>query len=82
MQQQGFTLIELVIVIAVVSIIGIISVMSWTGSAIDLGGQAKQLANDISYTQSLAMSKGTRYYLIITGTNTYQIRNASGTAQQ
>lgn len=81
LNQRGFTLIELAIVIIVIAIIGVVSFMKWTGTDINVGGQAKQLASDISYTQSLAMTKGVRYYLIITGTNTYQIRNASGSAQ-
>lgn len=81
-RHHGFSLIEMVIVISVIAIIGITSFMHWTGTHINVGGQAKQLASDITYAQSLAMTKGVRYYLIITGSNTYQIRNANGTAQQ
>lgn len=80
-RSQGFSLIELVMVIAVMAIIGVVSFLQWTGTNINAGAQAKQLAADIAYTQSLAMTKGVRYYLIITGGNTYQVRNASGTAQ-
>ena len=81
-RHHGFSLIEMVIVISVIAIIGVVSFMQWTGTDINVGGQAKQLASDIAYTQSLAMTKGVRYYLIITSSNTYEIRNASGTAQQ
>lgn len=78
-KNHGFTLMELVFVIAIIAIIGVVAMLSWISSDVNAGGQAKQLAQDIAYTQSLAMSKGARYYLIITGSTTYQIRNASGT---
>lgn len=77
--QQGFTLIELVIVILVISILSTFVIMNHPGTSINLGAEAKQLASDIRYTQALAMTKGTRYYLIKLSSTSYQINNAAGT---
>lgn len=78
--QDGFTLIELIAVILIISILSAVAMMNWQAGIIDLGGEAKQLAGDIRYTQSLAMTKGQRYYLIKQSATTYQIMNAAGTA--
>ena len=79
---DGFTLIELALVIIIVSIIAVVALLQLSPAGnINLGAQAKQLASDIRYTQSLSMNKDQRYYLsITTASNTYQILNASGTA--
>lgn len=78
-QQQGFTLIELIIVIMVISILASYAVMKHPGTTINLGAEAKQLASDIRYTQTLAMTKGERYYLQRNSAVSYQILSASGT---
>ena len=78
--QKGFTLLELVITIIILGALAVFTFSSWTGSTINLGGQTQQLANDIRYAQSLAMTKGQRYRWIKTSSNTYQIQNSSGTA--
>jgi len=44
---EGFTLIELITVIIVVSVLAVIPFINMPGSAINLDGQAQQLANDI-----------------------------------
>lgn len=77
-KQSGFTLLELVIVIIVLSIISTVVLFNWPGMTVNVGGQAQQLANDIRYTQALAMSKGQRYYLIKQSSTTYQIKSTSG----
>lgn len=80
-QMKGFTLIELIIVIVIVSILAAMPFLNWPSSSISLAGQAQQLANDIRYAQSLAMTKAQRYRLVIsTGSNSYQILNSAGTA--
>jgi prepilin-type N-terminal cleavage/methylation domain-containing protein len=78
---QGFSLIELSIVIILIAILAVMPFFNWPGSIVNLDGQAQQLAHDIRYAQSLAMSKGQRYRLVITtGTSSYQILNTAGTA--
>jgi len=78
---QGFTLIEVIIVIVIVSILAVAPFVSMPGSGLNLSGQAQLLANDIRYTQSLSMTKAQRYRLVITaGSNSYQILNTAGTA--
>lgn len=76
--QSGFTLIELLAVIVIAGILALMVTLQWP-TGINLGGQARQLANDIRYTQGLAMTKGQRYYLIKQSATTYQILNAAGT---
>ena len=76
---NGFSLIELVIVILITSILGVFTMPLWTDSSINVGAQADQLAADILYTQSLALTSGQRYYLIRTSGTAYQIRNSAGT---
>lgn len=77
---HGFTLIELVVVLVIIGILAIYPLFSWQGAAINLDGQAHQIANDIRYTQALSMSKADRYRFVKTSANTYQITNSSGTA--
>ncbi len=76
----GFTLLELIFVLLIMSIISVTVMLQWTASGIDLGAQAKELASDIRYTQSLAMTNGQRYYLIKQSSTTYQIMTSGGTA--
>ena len=80
LKESGFTLIEMVIVIIVLGILLTGVYLKWPAATINLGGEAAQLANDLRYTQSLSMTKGQRYRLVIVSTTTYQILNASGTA--
>lgn len=76
--QTGFTIFELVITLVIIAVIGVFVVFNWPGLSINLDGQAQQLASDLRYTQTLAMTNGQRYKLVTTG-NTYQIQNNSGT---
>ena len=76
---QGMTLVELVIVILIIAVLSAVALISYQPLPIEVSAMAQQLASDIRYTQSLSMTKGVRYHLISTGTNTYQILNASGT---
>ncbi len=76
---HGFTLMEMVIVVLVVSILAVNVTLRWPASSINLGAQAHQVANDIRYTQSLAMTNGQRYYLIRQSATTYQILSSAGT---
>lgn len=72
----GFTLIELTIVLLIISILAIFVMSNLPKTTINVDAQANQLAGDLRYTQTLAMSRGNRFRLVITG-NTYQIVNGS-----
>lgn len=78
---QGFSLIELIMVIIVISILAVVPFISMPGPGLNLDAQGQKLANDIRYAQSFSMTKGQRYRLVITtGTSSYQILNTAGTA--
>ncbi len=80
-KKSGFTIIELVIIITIISIVATYALMKFPSTpGINVSAQAQQLANDIRFTQTLAMTSGQDYYLKITG-STYQILSASGTPQ-
>ena len=81
----GFTLIELVMVLAVVAIISAIAVSRMSSDPLVISTQAEQLANDIRYVQSLAMTQAAtaapqaRYRINFVSTSTYTITRADGT---
>ena len=79
-QAKGFTLIELIMVMVILSIVAAVASMRMPGDGINVSAQAEQLASDIRYTQSLAMSRGQRFQINFTA-STYQIRNAAGDPQ-
>ncbi len=79
-KQAGFTLFELIIVIILMAILSLGVYLKWPGSSINLAAEAQQIANDIRYAQSLAMTNGQRYRFVKTSANTYQIVNNAGTA--
>lgn len=72
-KNHGFTLIELVIVITITAILAFGVIGLWPGTTITLTAQTALLANDIRYTQILAMSTGMRCYLAKTSSNSYRI---------
>ena len=75
---QGFSLLELVIVLILTGILSVYAINRWPGSSINLSAQADQLVADIRYTQSLAMSRGQRYRINLNAAS-YSITNAAGT---
>jgi Tfp pilus assembly protein FimT len=75
----GFTFLELIIVIIVMGVIAINVFNTWPATPINLAAEVNQLADDIRYTQSLAMTKNQRYRLVITSSTQYAIQNSSGT---
>ena len=78
---EGFTFLELIIVIVLLSILAVFSVSRWA-TGINPNAQAQQLANDIRYTQSLAMTNNSNRYrvnLITTSPNGYSISTTAGT---
>ena len=77
--EQGWTLIELVVVIVLIATLALIIMMHWPGTGINLEAEAQQLASDIRYTQALAMTQGQRYRTNFTATD-YGIATRTGTA--
>lgn len=75
---QGFSLVELVILILIISVLAVVINITWPGSSLNLGAQTSQLASDLRYTQTLSMTRGQRFCLKISG-STYQVIN-SGTS--
>ena len=75
---SGFTLVELVAVILILGVLAFSVVPRFLDKgSIDAGAMAEQLANDIRYTQSLAMTSGQRNRINLTPT-TYQIATGAG----
>ncbi len=74
----GFSAIELVVVILLVGILAVFAAPRWIGTQVlTLPATTAQLAANIRYTQSLAMSQGQRYRINLTAT-TYQITDMVG----
>jgi len=82
----GFTLTELVMVLAVVAIISAIAVSRMSSDPLVVATQAEQLAADIRYVQSLAMTQAAtapaqaRYRINFVSASTYTFTKADGTA--
>ncbi len=78
-KHSGFTMVELVLVITIIAILAVFSLPRWSAS-INPNAAAEQLAADIRYTQSLAMTHGQRYRLNLVAPNNYSITTITGTA--
>ncbi len=77
---QGFTLLELVLVILIVGIIAITVTPTSTQAPIRLAYEAQRILNDIRYTQAMSMASGQRYRWVRTSSTAYQITNEAGSA--
>lgn len=78
-QQKGFTIVEMLVVIIIATILASFASIRWSTNT-NLNAQAQQLAADIRYVQSLAMTHGERYRLTLTAPNTYSISTTAGSA--
>ena len=73
----GFTLTELVIVIALISILAVSVLTQWPGRSLNLDGLAHQLAGDIRYVQSLSMTRGQRFRIEFSN-DRYNMKDQAG----
>jgi prepilin-type N-terminal cleavage/methylation domain-containing protein len=74
---DGFSLIEMVMVLIIISIISIVVMTTYPGSVINVAAQADQLMGDIRYTQSLSKHRGQRYRINFAA-DRYWISSADG----
>ncbi len=84
MMSKGFTIIELLIVIIIIGSLAAAAIVSLSRqSSIDLFAQRDQIAQDIRYTQTLAMTQsnptGGRYRILF-GTTSYTISQYASSA--
>lgn len=78
---EGFTLVELVVVILVLTILAIAIYPRFSESPLTLDAQAQRLAGDIRYAQSLSMTRGQRYCVFIDTTAArYELRTTGCTS--
>ena len=74
---NGFTLVELVAIIILVALLAFTAIPRLSAPSLDVDSQAEQLAAEIRYTQSLAMTRGDRYRINLTAAG-YQITDSGG----
>lgn len=76
--RNGFTLIELTVVILILGIVGFVINLDFSGYSVELRAQAEQLASDIRYTQQIAMARNARYRINFFSSS-YTITDRAGT---
>ncbi len=74
---QGFTLIELVLVLLIAAIISTYAIIRFPSGSINISAQADQIVADIRHTQSLAINRGQRYRINF-ASDRYWISSADG----
>ena len=77
MKHSGFTTIEVVMVLLIVGVLAASLLPRSTDKRLSIGASADQLAGDIRYVQSLAMTQGQRYRINFAAT-TYSFFAVSG----
>jgi len=73
---EGFGIFELVFVLVVSSVIAFVVISFWP-SSLNVNTQAKELASDFLYTQSLSMTTGQVHHLKFLSPTEYEIRDMS-----
>jgi MSHA pilin protein MshC len=80
LRSPGFTLIELIVVMVVLGVLAAVFIPRSNNPAIIVSTQAEQLAADIRYVQSLAMTQGQRYRINFTAATKYNFTDTSGSS--
>ena len=70
---SGFTLIELVVVLAILGSLAAFALPRWTPSATTVAAQADRLARDLRHAQAMAMSQARRLTLDIQSAASYRV---------
>lgn len=76
-RHSGFTIVELVAIILLVGVLAFVAIPRFSGPSLRVDAQAEQLASDIRYTQTLAMTQGDRFRINLTAAG-YQITDSGG----
>lgn len=77
-RERGFTLTEIVVTLLVVGIVAAIALPRMGNDPVLVSTQADQLAGDIRYVQTLAMTKGQRYIISFPSASSYRILDSAG----
>ncbi|MEO5377627.1 MAG: prepilin-type N-terminal cleavage/methylation domain-containing protein [Magnetococcus sp. DMHC-6] len=75
---SGFSLIEFIMVIVILAALSSVIIEKMPGDALSLDAATRQVAQDIRYTQTLAMSGESNHSFIYFDNDTYQIKNQAG----
>ena len=77
-RSAGFTLTELIVMMLVIAIISAIALPRMGNAPVLVSTQAEQLAGDIRYVQTLAMTQGQRYIISFPSATSYRILDSLG----
>ncbi len=75
---QGFTLIELIMVLVMVSVLSAYAAARWSPGDSAVHAEAAHLARDLRHAQSLAMTSGEHLTFDLLGSGSYQVTGTSG----
>jgi type II secretory pathway pseudopilin PulG len=72
---QGYSLIELAIILIMIGILAVYPLIKWPGTTVDVLAQAQLVASDIRYAQTLSMSTDSCYRFVRLSATSYNITN-------
>lgn len=77
---QGFTLLEIILVILIIGVIAVTASPNWTSNSMTLEYEARRVLGDIRYAQAMSLASGERYRWVRTSSTSYQVTNEAGSA--